>query len=159
MQNKSMKSVRCVFCFNFLCCTLTSFTTAGAHNLIVTLRVAPKILARETKILRDATQNRARLNVSSSSTPSSPTCVSRQLTAALETAKHKVDAAQTEFCPRTRRERHPATSRAPHRRANDCAKPRSAQQKELEVLSARLEASRQREAELEDGHGVAEADL
>ncbi|KAF8267438.1 Up-regulated during septation-domain-containing protein, partial [Lactarius quietus] len=52
-------------------------------------------LATETKI-RDAAQNLARLN-SSSSAPSSSTRISRQSTTALETAERKVDAAQTEL--------------------------------------------------------------
>ncbi|KAH9009841.1 Up-regulated during septation-domain-containing protein [Lactarius deliciosus] len=53
-------------------------------------------LATEIKI-RDAAQNLARLNASSSSTPSSSTHISRQSTTALETAERKVEAAQTEL--------------------------------------------------------------
>ncbi|KAH9022188.1 Up-regulated during septation-domain-containing protein [Lactarius hengduanensis] len=52
-------------------------------------------LATEIKI-RDAAQNLARLNASSS-TPSSSTHISRQSTTALETAERKVEAAQTEL--------------------------------------------------------------
>ena len=53
-------------------------------------------LTTEMKI-RDAAQNLARLNTSSSSTPPSSTRISRQSTTALETAERKVDAAQTEL--------------------------------------------------------------
>ena len=53
-------------------------------------------LATETKI-RDAAQNLARLNSSSSSAPSSSTRISRQSSTALETAERKVDTAQTEL--------------------------------------------------------------
>ncbi|KAI9431299.1 Up-regulated during septation-domain-containing protein [Lactarius indigo] len=53
-------------------------------------------LTTEIKI-RDAAQNLARLNASSSTAPSSSTRISRQSTTALETAERKVEAAQMEL--------------------------------------------------------------
>ena len=77
------------------------FRSANQEHTILSSRVGAlqRKLATETKI-RDAAQNLARLNASSStsSTPSSSTTrISRQSTTALETSERKVDAAQTEL--------------------------------------------------------------
>ncbi|KAH8988708.1 hypothetical protein EDB86DRAFT_2945634 [Lactarius hatsudake] len=117
-------------------------------------------LATEIKI-RDAAQNLARLNASSSSTPSSSTHISRQSTTALETAERKVEGrADGALAPMS--SVSGAGALAPkfdgaHLFAGNAGAV------ELEELEARLDASearaREREAELEDARAAVEAEL